>query len=108
VLGLLDPFAVVIGDIARIPPPGGIFIRSAECLKKLKSLSSAAPPGTGSTIFASTGFLNSGSLVAVVTESMILGMKYAIPIVQIVHMAANANAKPQPKIKPSRNFFIIP
>jgi hypothetical protein len=53
------------------------------------------------------GFLNSGSLVVVVNGSIILGMTNDMPIVQIVHMARNAIAKPHPKIKPSRNFFSI-
>jgi hypothetical protein len=96
-----------MGDIDKIPPPGGIFIRSAECLKKLNSLFSGAPAGAGATAFVLTGFLNSGSLVVVTADSRTLGMTYAIPIDQAVHTAANANAKPAPKTTPSMSFFSI-
>ena len=80
-------------------------MRSPEPLKKLKSLFSEAPAGAGSAILASVGLLNFGCLVVVVIDSIILGRTSDTPIVQMIQMATNAIAKPQPKIKPSRNLL---
>jgi hypothetical protein len=76
-------------------------------LKKVKSFFSGTALDAGAPVCASMGFLNSGSLAVVMADSMTLGIKYAIPIDQAVHTAANANANPQPKTAPSMSFFSI-
>lgn len=85
-----------------MPPKLGIFMRSPSDLKKLKSLFAE---GSGMKASAGFGFLNSGALgLAGLRVSSAFGRTNIIPKLRII---ISATAKPEPKIKPSVNFFNI-